>query len=229
MTAEEVICSAVLPRDCEQGIAMALQRLTREAERPAAESLSGQLQWLRGEVIAACIETAVHRFLRAHGIRHGPAPCEAIAGWRVLQVQNERVGLVHFALPAQHARADRIINALALVRREGNAAPWPQRHSVDRILFAFTAGEFSLTYQMSLRHTDDQEAFLQPANFQFRSKHFRVFLTAAPTVAECERRFRRLPQKTHCLQFPKGVPWRAVGCRIRELTAFSAVCTWGGV
>ena len=229
----EILCTAVLPRDIDRGMNYALQSLpyTFDRMRYGEETIEAYLRRLRNITIGKCAEAAVIRFLRSHGVRHssieGATPHTRPDRFD-LRIGNEIVDIKTFRIPEKCAEAEKLIDALALVPDDSSQDQWQHRRHYDRFIFGFFAGRFSLTLQQGLPMLLRGEPPSRE-NIILSTENVRIFITAAPSVAECQAVFRTLPAGTVCLQYPGGTRIRNMGCRIRELTAFQSVVHWGGV
>lgn len=234
MQAGEVVCNAILHQDLQRGLDYALKSIsfTYDRMRFGRNTTEAYLKRLRNITLGKCAEAAIVRFLRAHGVRHssfeGATP-HTLPDRFDLKIAGTIVDIKSYTLPEKHARADRVINALALIPNDHPADQWQHRQRFGRYVFVFIAGLFSVTLQLDLNHLLDQEHILSREEINVSASNLRAFLTAAPTIQECEAKFHRVRPKTRCLQYPYGTRIENMGCLVRDLTAFSSVFQWGGV
>jgi hypothetical protein len=226
MKPEEMICLAVLQQDVEQGLHDALAPSQHAFQREhGTETTKAYLERLQKITQGKSAAVVVERFLRNHGIAH-----QARAGKRKqhefdLRIKNEKIRLKSFAVPEKYAKAEFVVNALALVP----ADEWLKRNNFHRYIFVYFAGKLRLTLQQSLSVLLSARRPPKRDEIVLKSGNVRLFLTAAPAISECEKRFKKIRAKTRCVQFPRGTRVDCMGCRVAELTAFKRVVQWGGV
>ncbi len=234
MEAREIICSAVLPQDIQRGLDYAVRSLPYTIDRMnyGRQTIEAHLKRLRNIALGKCAEAALIRFLRAHGVQHN-----SIEGKTRfdrpdlfdLRIHGEIVDVKAFWLADQYAQTDQIINALALIPNRDANDQWALRHRYHRYIFLFFTGRFRLVLKQRLATILHDPRPLTTEELHIKSHNLRIFITAAPTVTECEEKFRRIRKRTRCLQYPFGTRIENMGCRIRDLTAFAQVVQWGGV
>lgn len=228
MRSNEVICTAVLPAEREQALDLALAAAAlRQRSEPA--SPLADLGSLQAIYRRACAMIAVSRFLHRHGIAHtSPAP-EALVSHADLpgmQIEQVAAGLIIESVPRTQASSRQIISALALIPKDGS---WARCRHFQRLIFLFFAGTPRLTVRQQLSSLLQEKRI--PARDEIILPAFapKLFITAAPTLAECTRKFSVVPAGTPCLQHPHGVPIAGMGCRLAALTSFKNVVHWSGV
>lgn len=230
----DVICSAVLQQDIEKGIDYAIRSIRHTFDRMhyGAKTTEAYLKRLRNIALGKCAEAAIIRFLRAHGVPHssleGATP-ETEPDRFDLRIGDAVVDIKSFFLAERYADARHVVNALALVPNQTAQDQWANRARYQRYIFVFVAGKFALNLRQQLKHFLDAAHVPTHDEVNISASRLRLFLTAAPTIAECEQKFHRIRARTKCLQYPYGTRIDNMGCLIRELTAFKSVVTWGGV
>ncbi|MDZ7267978.1 MAG: hypothetical protein ONB48_10250 [candidate division KSB1 bacterium] len=218
MRAEEIICLAILPEEVAAGIAYACRSLHHTFDRMNYGADAGR----RFNKIAtgkAC-EATLTRFLRRHGIPH--LSCEGETPHTQpdhfdLRILNEVVDLKTFHLPEAVARPAAMLACLALVPSQNGHDQWGRRHRYQRYVFAFSRGR--LRGHLALAAGP---ARLRPEAVRLTSAPTHLFVAAAPTIAECERHFRRVAAGTICPQYPRGTRIENHGCEIAHLTSFQS-------
>ncbi|MDQ7063896.1 MAG: hypothetical protein Q9P90_06600 [candidate division KSB1 bacterium] len=231
MQVQDVLCSAILPGDIQKGLAFAVAAMAREpaAFEESHETVQSYLDRLRELILAKCAEAATIRFLRAHGVKYLPVDFDGPAELMALRIKTETALIRPMHVSDAPVGVEDILRAHALLWLAPGRNEWPLRKRVDRLIFTFTSGRLTVTLQQDLMQ------LLQPVsppaleNFSVSARRLQVFLAAAPSVQECELRFRRLPAGHACTPFEQGLPYPAMGCPIRELSAFRRVVEWGGV
>ncbi|RME01529.1 MAG: hypothetical protein D6814_01325 [Calditrichaeota bacterium] len=234
MDAGDVVCTAILQKDIEKGLEYALASLpyTFDRMKYGRKTTEAYLKRMENITMGKCAEAAIIRFLRAHGVRHssttGVTPFTE-PDYFDLRIGDEIVDIKTFRLPEKYASAKWIINALALIPNQSPKDQWSQRHHYHRYVFGFFAGKLSLTLRQELSALLHKSDRVGKNEVRVSQQEARIFLTAAPNIAECEQKFRRIPAGSKCLQYPRGTRIENMGCWIRELTAFRKVVEWGGV
>ncbi len=219
MRVEEIICLAILPEEVAAGIAYACRSLNYTFDRMNYGADFGR----RFNKIATGItcEATLTRFLRQHAIPHlsreGATPYTQPDRFD-LRILNEVVDLKTFHLPETVAQPAAMLTCLALVPSQQGHDQWSKRQRYQRYVFGFSKGR--LRGRIALAAGRRKLATLTPEMVRLTSSPSHLFLAAAPTVAECEQRFRRLAAGTICPQYPRGTRIENHGCEIAQLTSF---------
>lgn len=221
MRAEEIICLAILPADVEAGMRYALQSLNYTFDRMGyGDDATRRLAKI---ALGKTCEATLIRFLRQHAIPHlgteGATPHTDPDRFD-LRILNEVADLKTFAVPDQVAQPERLLNCLALVPNHHPKDQWSRREHYERFLFGFCKGKM----RVQIKST----AASAPAgreNIEVISAPTTFYLTAAPTVAECERQFHPVRRGAVCPQYPGGTRIDNMGCRIGELTSVQSFLT----
>ena len=224
MKPADIVCTAVLPKDFDDGLNFVLQAFPAT---PAGEPVQSLLNRLHSLLAGKYAELAVERFLRSHGIAHQTfaAKIDANSSRFFFRVKNENVELKYIVLPNRRASAAKIIEAFALVPAEH----WRQRARLARYIFTVYTGDLRLILKQNPSRYLTAQKIPRREDVELKGSSASVFLAAAPSRAECEQKFRHLPVRTPCLQYPEGLPEQCFGCRMAELTAFKTAIQWGGV
>ncbi len=216
MKAEEVIALAILPDDVAAGIAYARQSLhyTFDRMRYGAnpERRFGNI------AVGKMCEATLLRFLRQHGVPHlsrEGATHHTQPDKFDLRVMNEIVDLKTFRAPPRAANPASVIQCLALIPHQHHNDQWSQRKKYQRFVFGFFHGD------LRGRTASSNTAF-DPKIFVVTHTPTIFYVTAAPSLAECETRFAEVPAATKCLQYPNGTRIRNMGCAVGVLTSFQS-------
>lgn len=201
---------AILPDDVAAGLAYARQSLhyTFDRMRYGAnpERRFGNI------AVGKMCEATLLRFLRQHGVPHvsreGATPHTQPDRFD-LRVLNEIVDLKTFRAPAV-ATPENLLQCLALIPFQHDKDQWQARNKYQRFIFGFFHREFR---GRSGNHFDPQTFVVTqtPAIF---------YVTAAPTLEECEACFKEIAAGTNCAQYPSGTRIRNMGCPIEALSSF---------
>ncbi len=231
MQSQDILCSAILAEDVQKGLRFAVA--TTAGHRPLTsdhlDAVQAYLNRVRELVLAKCAEAATVRFLRAHGVNCLPANVEASPELMALRIKKEVVLIRPYHFADEQVQAADILRAYALLWNGHDHDEWRLRHQVDRLIFAYTSGRLWITLQQDLSTLLKPSPSLQSDHIHLSTEALQVFLAAAPSVQECEQSFRQLPAGKRCLPFQNGLPYPAMGCPVRRLTAFRRVVEWGGV
>jgi hypothetical protein len=221
MGAEEMTCLAVLPAEVDAGLRYALQSLNYTFDRMGYKDDAARR--LAKIALGKTCEATLVRFLRQHAIPHlsteGATPHTDPDRFD-LRVLNEVVDLKTFSVPDQVARPERLVHCLALVPNHHQQDQWSRRQQYERFLFGFFKGKMRLQLK-----TGDAAKSPGREDIELIGAPAILYLAAAPTIAECEQRFRPVRHGTVCPQYPHGTRIDNMGCRISELTSFQSFLT----
>ncbi len=163
-------------------------------------------------------EATLIRFLRQHAIPHlsteGATPHTDPDRFD-LRILNEVVDLKTFGVPDQVAQPERLLNCLALVPNHHRHDQWSRRGHYERFLFGFFKGKMRVQLNKSESSEPHRQESIEPVSVPTI-----LYLAAAPTIAECEKKFHPVRRGTVCPQYPGGTRIDNMGCRIGELTSF---------
>ncbi len=210
MKAEEVIALAILPEEIAAGIAYARQSLhyTFDRMRYGAnpERRFGNI------AVGKMCEATLLRFLRQHGVPHSSregATHHTLPDKFDLRVMNEVVDLKTFRAPARVAS---LVQCLALIPHQHQHDQWSARAKYQRFVFGFFHGDLR-------GRAADGQAF-DPQTYIVTHTPKIFYVTAAPSLAECEAHFVEVAAGTSCVQYPSGTRIRNMGCAISALPSF---------
>jgi hypothetical protein len=221
MRAEEIICLAILPADVEAGVAYARKSLHYTFDRMGFKD--DPERRVTKIALGKTCEATLIRFLRQHAIPHlsteGATPHTAPDRFD-LRILNEVVDLKTFGVPDQVAHPDRLLHCLALVPCHHRKDQWSRRSKYERFLFGFFKGKM----RVELKAAEDSKT-ADEQSIKISSVPAMLYLTAAPTIAECEEHFHYIRRGAICPQYPGGTRIKNMGCRIGELTSFQNFLT----
>jgi len=225
MHKEEILCLAVLPADLSEGRRYAQLSINHTFDRMAygAVDAAALRRRLAKIIQGKTCEAALLRFLRSHGIAHtsrdGQTPHTDPDRYD-LRILKQVVDLKTFSLPSGVAVPERLLNCLALVPDHHQHDQWLRRIRYARFVFGF------LDRRLSVRWPEPGDGALPSTildeHIHYEGKFLKLFITAAPTIAECENKFRKIRLGTRCPQYPGGTRIDNMGCRVAELTSFRA-------
>lgn len=213
MRAEEVMALAILPEEVAVGIGYARQSLLYTFDRMRyganPERRFGNI------AVGKMCEATLLRFLRQHGVPHVSregATHHTLPDKFDLRVMNEIVDLKTFRVPSHAANAKRLVDCLALIPEQHERDQWQTRKKYQRFVFGFFHGD--------LRGRVEQGKAFDPKTYVVTQTPKIFYVTAAPSLAECEAQFREVPAGTACMQYPSGTRIRNMGCEIGALSSF---------
>jgi hypothetical protein len=216
MRAEEIIALAILPEDAAAGIAYARQSLRHTFDRMRyganPERRFGNI------AVGKMCEATLLRFLRQHGVPHSSregATHHTLPDKFDLRVLNEIVDLKTFRAPSQPAGPARVLQCLALIPHQHRNDQWSQRKKYQRFIFGFFHGDLR-------GRAAAQNGAFDPQTYAVTHTPEIFYVTAAPSLAECEARFAEVPAATKCLQYPNGTRIRNMGCAVAALPSFQS-------
>jgi hypothetical protein len=165
----------------------------------------------------------VVRFLRGHCIAHttrdGQTPHTDPDRFD-LRILKQIVDVKTFSVPPNVAVPSRLLNCLVLVPDHHEHDQWQHRHRYARFVFGFVDGRLSVRWRGAKKVHESRRHVILDEDIEYESTPVRLFVTAAPAIAECERQFHRIRQGTRCPQYPGGTRIDNMGCRVAELTSF---------
>ncbi len=231
MTTNEILCNAVLSSDIEKGLDDAVRNFSIKknlANRPMQDYLAA----LQRHCVRVCSERALIRFLHNHGVSHNFALASE-ARKRIYEkiclIGETRVRLITYQLPDTFSKAHHALEAMALVANAKRANLWHDREQFDRYVFVFFAGNLRISLRQTLSDLLRPSGTIARESVIAESNQCVTYVTAAPTVQQCEKLFQPVAAGSKCVQFPEGAPLEFAGCAVRQLTAFRRVVSWGGV
>jgi hypothetical protein len=225
MHKEEILCLAVLPDDVSEGRRYAQLSLDYTFDRMAyggsdEHALRKRLEKI---IMGKMCEATLVRFLRSHGIAHttrdGQTPHTDPDRFD-LRILNRIVDLKTFSVPQSVAVPERLLNCLALVPDHHGRDQWSRRQKYARFVFGFLDGRISIRNLSDEAKTKQRRPALSDEDIIFRNNSPKLFLTAAPALAESESKFHKIRRGTRCPQYPGGTRIDNMGCRVAELTSF---------
>ena len=213
MRAEEVIALAILPEDVAAGVAYARQSLHYTFDR-MRYGANPERRFANIAVGKMC-EATLLRYLRQHGVphvSHEGATHHTLPDKFDLRVLNEIVDLKTFRAP-YHAQPVSLLQCLALIPNQHRKDQWQQRGKYQRFVFGFFHGDLRGGLAAGSKTFDPQtyDVTRTPKTF---------YVTAAPSLSECEALFAEAPPGTKCVQYPQGTRIRNMGCAIHALPSF---------
>jgi len=227
MKKNDILCSAILQQDVEAGLDTVLARNTEtesvkpfnEIRKPVEKIHQGVMQY---SAIAACLQ-----FFNRHGITYKLR--DAGNAQQELRFGKKRMRLICHHIEKTHIEIDELWESTAFVKNGFSpAARGP--HAADcHYIFAFFTGQFEIAIVQDLSRIISGNFELSRDTLRARAEDCRIFLTGAPSLAECRRIFKRVKHGTQMLQYPEGTPTWGMGCQVKELPAFRDIVHWGGV
>lgn len=225
MHKEEILCLAVLPADVTEARGYAQLSINYTFDRMsygAADEISFRRR-LEKIIMGKMCEATLVRFLRGHGIAHttrdGQTPFTDPDRFD-LRILNQVVDLKTFSVPEGVAVPERLINCLALVPDHHERDQWSRRQKYARFVFGFLDGGLSIRRLGATAKTKQRRPVLSDEDIVFQKNPPKLFLTAAPALAESESKFHKIRQGTRCPQYPGGTRIANMGCRVAELASF---------
>jgi len=225
MHKDEILCLAVLPADVTEARRYAQLSINYTFDRMSYGDADEATFRRRLEkiIMGKTCEATLVRFLRSHGIPHttrdGQTPHTDPDRFD-LRILNQIVDLKTFSVPEGVAMPERLINCLALVPDHHERDQWSRRQKFARFVFGFLDGRLSIRKVGNEATTKQQRPVLSDEDITFQNNSPKLFLTAAPALAESESTFHKIRRGTRCPQYPGGTRIDNMGCRVAELTSF---------
>jgi len=225
MHKEEILCLAVLPEDLTEGRRYAQFSIHYTFDRMAfgVDDTTALCRRLAKIIQGKTCEVALVRFLRRHGIAHttreGQTPHTDPDRFD-LRILNQIVDLKTFAVPAAVAKPARLLNCLGLVPDHHPRDQWSRRGHYARFVFGFFEGRLMVRLAPRAEQLLTQRAPLNDDHLQVEATPLKFYVTAAPTIADCEAKFRKVRAGTRCPQYSRGTRIDNMGCRVGELSSF---------
>ncbi len=216
MKAREILCLAILQQDVES----ALKTCRQEFILGSGKLLSAQLQLLEERICRESVFLALRRFLRTHGIPHSSS--RKIAQ-NIITINGCRIFLISYAIDADSLTVDQLLQTPVFLPPDFTT----ENTLFERILFVFITAPFRLILRTELASLMRKPVVKSALHLAF-SQH-KIFLTAAPDLAECQQKFRECQPGTVCLQAPGGLQHITRGALNKYLTPFVEVFDWHGV
>ena len=216
MRAKEIVCLAILPEDVER----AFHKVLHSQKQMDAQTVVNSMQHMEKEICREAVLLSLSRFLRTHGLAHSTHPH---IGENCITIHGKIIHLVFFAVSGSKLAVEELVECPVLL----DSALWQRKENFHRFLFLFVNEAFNITLhiQLSALHS----GHIHSQDFHLAFAEHRLFLTAAPTVAECRKKFQPIPKGSVCLQAPWGLEEAMLGARNKILTPFVAVFDWHGV
>lgn len=225
MKPEEILCLAVLPVDLAEGRRYACLSIDYTFDRMAfgLNDEPALRRRLAKIIQGKTCEATLVRFLRSHGIAHttreGETPHTDPDRFD-LRILNQIVDLKTFGVPPSVATPVRLRHCLCLVPDHHADDQWSRRRHYARFVFGFLDGRISVRLTPEAQQSLRQGALLGDEHLHIGTTSLKLYLTAAPTIADCERHFRKVRRGTRCPQYPGGTRINNMGCRVGELSSF---------
>jgi hypothetical protein len=225
MQKEDILCLAILPDDVIVGRRYARLSIHYTFDRMdfGLREETAFTRRLAKIVQGKTCEATLVRFLRDHGIAHtthdGVTPHTDPDRFD-LRILNQIVDLKTFAVPRAVATPTRLLNCLCLVPDHHARDQWSRRGRYARFVFGFLRGRFSVRLTPGVYESLQAKIPVNDDDMQIEETPMQLYISAAPSIAECERRFRKIRRGTRCPQYPRGTRIDNMGCRAGDLPSF---------
>lgn len=216
MKAREILCLAILRREVEAARAKCKSVFELPGQIPFIE----RVQKYENDICRECLLIVLHRFFRTHGIPHYTVPH---AAGKLICIDNCRIRPVFFLLDSAQISAAMLLQMPVFLPKDFEASSM----DCERLLFVFMAAPIKLVLRTDLYRLM-RESFSEDevASVYHQQK---LFIVAAPDIAECRKIFRPLPQNSSCLGNRSDLHQNSRAAFVNELTPFPQVFDWHGV
>ncbi|KAA3662037.1 MAG: hypothetical protein DWQ10_03335 [Calditrichaeota bacterium] len=216
MKAKEILCLAILPEDVKK----AFKKISRTIKPAHQKHIADYLQNLEKNICKESVLLALSRFLRTHGIAHKSRPK---IGEHCIIINGKIICLVLCPVAGDGLTVEELVDNPVFLETH----LWEKRENFHRFLFVFINKAFSVSLKTELHNVT--KGCIKPQDFHMNFARHRLFLTAAPSSSEIDKRFRPVPKGTVCLQATWGLDSDMPGAKIMGLTPFVQVFDWHGV